>query len=202
MRMPQQDMLKGLNEDVRGMKDPGTALIIVYVCVVFFLLLFACLESARADLGGTEEKLLTMDNAHQVEPLVSAHEQGRLTADPKFSENAKARLAAWLLRLRPPQRPFWGWDACCCCSPFFWPRTGKNARESRGWIDRQQRQLYELSRKNGVITGKENCPLGLSEVLIRRLEQNSGSPFSKRCLHELLLDRSPYFVFSNPVCDH
>jgi hypothetical protein len=122
--MLQQDMLKGLNEDVRGMKDPGTALILVYVCVVFFLLLFACLESARADLGGTEESL-TMGNAHQAELLVSAHEQGGLTADPIFSENAKVSVSGMAVKTEPPSEAFLGLGCLLLLLALFLAKDGK-----------------------------------------------------------------------------
>jgi hypothetical protein len=126
MRMPQQNMLKGLNEDVRGMKDPGAALIIIYVCVVFFLLLFAGLESARAaDLGGTEEKILMMDNAHQVESLVSAHEQRGLTAEPVFSKDAKISDSGMTAKTAPSSEVFPGLGCLLLLLALFLAKDGK-----------------------------------------------------------------------------
>lgn len=55
--MCEEKTWKGLKEGIRGLQDPGTALIVVYISLVLFLLLFAGLESARADLGGDKEQV-------------------------------------------------------------------------------------------------------------------------------------------------
>jgi hypothetical protein len=46
---------------MRGLKDPGNILIAVYILLVFFLLLFAGLESARADLSQADEGTFSME---------------------------------------------------------------------------------------------------------------------------------------------
>lgn len=48
--MSEKTIYEGVKQEMRGLKDPGNALIAVYILLVFFLLLFAGLESARADL--------------------------------------------------------------------------------------------------------------------------------------------------------
>lgn len=59
--MPEETIYEGVKHELRGMKDPGNVLIIVYILLVFFLLLFAGLESARADLGKADEGTFSME---------------------------------------------------------------------------------------------------------------------------------------------
>lgn len=80
--MTEEKMAKGLCVGFHGLTDPGTALIIVYVSIVLFLLLFAGLESARAD-----EK--TLNDVHHDELMIPALEEGRFVDTPSFFQNAK-----------------------------------------------------------------------------------------------------------------
>jgi hypothetical protein len=59
--MPEETIYEGVKHELRGLKDPGNVLIIVYILLVFFLLLFAGLESARADLGKADEGTFSME---------------------------------------------------------------------------------------------------------------------------------------------
>ena len=94
--MSEEKMEKDLKKRFRGLKDPGTALIVVYVSIVLFLLLFAGLESARADLGRAEEK--TLDDVRQGELLIPAREEGRFTAAPLLSQNVKISVSGMTAR--------------------------------------------------------------------------------------------------------
>ncbi len=53
--MSDETMYEGLKQEVRGMKDPGNILIFVYILLILVLLLFAGLQSARADFQKTKE---------------------------------------------------------------------------------------------------------------------------------------------------
>jgi hypothetical protein len=50
-------MYKEFKQEIRGLKDPGNVLIVVYILFILALLLFAGLQSAKADFqkakGGT-----------------------------------------------------------------------------------------------------------------------------------------------------
>jgi hypothetical protein len=59
--MPDETIYEGVKHKMRGLKDPGNVLIVVYILLVFFLLLFAGLESARADLGKADEGTFSME---------------------------------------------------------------------------------------------------------------------------------------------
>ena len=47
--MQHESIRKGLRQGIHGLKDPGNALILVYIFLVFIFLLLAGLQSARAD---------------------------------------------------------------------------------------------------------------------------------------------------------
>ena len=51
---------------MRGLKDPGNVLIVVYILLVFFLLLFAGLESARAELGKADEGTFSIERKGEI----------------------------------------------------------------------------------------------------------------------------------------
>jgi hypothetical protein len=59
--MPEETITEGLKQEMRGLKDPGNILIVVYILLVFLLLLFAGLESARADRGKADEGTFFME---------------------------------------------------------------------------------------------------------------------------------------------
>ena len=59
--MPKETIYEGAKQEMRGLKDPGNVLIVVYILLVFFLLLFAGLESARADLGKADEGTFSIE---------------------------------------------------------------------------------------------------------------------------------------------
>ena len=99
-------MLKELKEKTRGLKDPGTALIVVYMSIIIFLLLFAGLESVRADLVGTKEKTLTMDDDHRGELLIPIQEVGRHTAAPLLSPNVKTSVIGMAAKTATPTELF------------------------------------------------------------------------------------------------
>jgi Ca-activated chloride channel homolog len=94
--MSKKRMGKRLQHESTGIKDPGTALIVVYVSTIIFLLLFAGLESARADVGRVEEK--TMDDVHQGELLIPAREEGRFTKAPLLSQDVKISVSGMTAR--------------------------------------------------------------------------------------------------------
>jgi hypothetical protein len=50
-----ETLYKGLKEEMRGLKDPGNVLIAVYILLILLLLLFAGLQSARADFAKAKE---------------------------------------------------------------------------------------------------------------------------------------------------
>ena len=83
-------------EESAGLKDPGTVLIVVYISIILFLLLFAGLESARADHGRSEEK--TMDDVRQGELLIPAREEGRFTTAPLLSQDVKISVSGMTAR--------------------------------------------------------------------------------------------------------
>ena len=56
--MSKEGMEKGLRHDSYGLKDPGTALIVSISIIVLLLLFAAGLESAGADPGAVEEKVV------------------------------------------------------------------------------------------------------------------------------------------------
>ena len=64
--MSEETLYEGLKQEMRGLKDPGNVLILVYISLVFFLLLFAGLESARADLGKTPEGAFSMERTGEL----------------------------------------------------------------------------------------------------------------------------------------
>jgi hypothetical protein len=80
--MTEEKMAKGLCTGFHLSTDPGTALIIVYVSIVLFLLLFAGLESVRA-----AEK--TFNNVHHDELMIPALEEGGVVDTPSLVQNAK-----------------------------------------------------------------------------------------------------------------
>ncbi len=59
--MPDESIYEGVKQETRGLKDPGNILIVVYILLVLFLLLFAGLESARADFGQAKEGTFSIE---------------------------------------------------------------------------------------------------------------------------------------------
>ena len=66
--MSSETPYQGLKQEIRGLKDPGNALIIVYIFLIFCLFLFAGLVSAKADLAGTKEGAFFIEQ--KGEPIV------------------------------------------------------------------------------------------------------------------------------------
>ncbi len=89
--MSKEKMAIGLKEGFHSLKDPGTTLIVLYVSIVLFLLLFAGLESARADFGRPEEK--TVNDVHQRELLVPVQEEDRFIVTPFLSKNVQISIS-------------------------------------------------------------------------------------------------------------
>jgi hypothetical protein len=75
--MPEETLYNGLKQETRGLKDPGNILILVYILLIFFLLLFAGLESARADLDKTGEETFSIDRNREL-PVSAWHASSRL----------------------------------------------------------------------------------------------------------------------------
>jgi len=59
--MSEETLYEGIKQEMRGLKDPGNVLIVVYILLVFFLLLFAGLVSAQADLGKVDEGTFSIE---------------------------------------------------------------------------------------------------------------------------------------------
>ena len=59
--MPEETLYEGLKQEMRGLKDPGNILIAVYILLVLLLLLFAGLESARADFDKAKEGTFSIE---------------------------------------------------------------------------------------------------------------------------------------------
>ena len=59
--MPDESIYEGVKQEIRGLKDPGNILIVVYILLVLFLLLFTGLESARADFGQAKEGTFSIE---------------------------------------------------------------------------------------------------------------------------------------------
>jgi hypothetical protein len=89
--MSEEKMATGLKEGFHGLKDPGTVLIVLYVSIVLFLLLFAGLESARADFGKPEEN--TVNDVHQRELLLPVQEEDRFIVTPLLSKNVPISIS-------------------------------------------------------------------------------------------------------------
>jgi len=66
--MREEMIYKELKQEVRGLKDPGNALIIVYILLILVLFLFAGLQSAKADFQGTKEGTFTIVHRGSVLP--------------------------------------------------------------------------------------------------------------------------------------
>lgn len=59
--MQDETVYEGLKQEMRGLKDPGNILIVGYILLVLFLLLFAGLESAKADFGKANEGTFSIE---------------------------------------------------------------------------------------------------------------------------------------------
>lgn len=75
--MPEETLSKGLKQEIRGLRDPGNVLILVYILLIFFLLLFAGLQSARADLDKTGEGTFSIERNREF-PLPAWSSSSRL----------------------------------------------------------------------------------------------------------------------------
>ncbi len=85
-------------DEMRGLKDPGTVLIIIYLWVILGMLFFAGMHSVRADTGAQKEKTLTMDDVHRGELLVPGREEGRFTAMPLLSQDVRISVSGMVAR--------------------------------------------------------------------------------------------------------
>jgi hypothetical protein len=59
--MPEETVYEGLKQEMRGLKDPGNILIVGYILLVLLLLLFAGLESAKADFCKAKEGTFSIE---------------------------------------------------------------------------------------------------------------------------------------------
>ena len=59
--MQDETLYEGLKQEMRGLKDPGNILIVGYILLVLILLLFAGLESAKADFGKVKEGTFSIE---------------------------------------------------------------------------------------------------------------------------------------------
>ena len=59
--MQEETLYEGLKQEMRGLKDPGNILIVGYILLVLILLLFAGLESAKADFSKANEGTFSME---------------------------------------------------------------------------------------------------------------------------------------------
>ncbi len=66
--MQDETLYEGLKQEMRGLKDPGNILIVGYILLVLFLLLFAGLESAKADFGKAKEGTFSIERTGDFSP--------------------------------------------------------------------------------------------------------------------------------------
>ena len=59
--MQEETIYEGLKQEMRGLKDPGNILIVGYILLVLIFLLFAGLQSAKADFGKAGEGTFSME---------------------------------------------------------------------------------------------------------------------------------------------
>lgn len=59
--MREETIYEGLKQELRGMKDPGSVLIFIYILLIVALLLFAGLQSAKADFHSSQATVTTVD---------------------------------------------------------------------------------------------------------------------------------------------
>lgn len=121
--MFEKKILEGLEEEVRGLKDPGITLIVVYISVVLFLLLFAGLEGVHADLGGVEVKTLTADTCSGELP---GWEENRYTAAPILSLNTKISVSDGTMKRVIPSELFLVLGVVLLLLALFLAKDGKN----------------------------------------------------------------------------
>lgn len=60
--MQEETLYDGLKHEMRGLKDPGNILILVYILLVLVLLLFAGLQSAKADFQRSKEGTFSIEH--------------------------------------------------------------------------------------------------------------------------------------------
>ena len=74
MHMPDESIYEGVKQEVRGLKDPGNILIVVYILLVLFLLIFAGLDSAKADFGQAMEGTFSIERQGDASyPALTTH---------------------------------------------------------------------------------------------------------------------------------
>jgi hypothetical protein len=76
--MREKMMYKEFKQEIRGLKDPGNVLIVVYILFILALLLFAGLQSAKADFQKAKEGTFSIVHQETVTPSVR---------HPDFSKN-------------------------------------------------------------------------------------------------------------------
>lgn len=60
--MQNETIYEGLKQEFRGLKDPGNILILVYILLIVVLLLFAGLQSAKADFHVKKEGTFSIEH--------------------------------------------------------------------------------------------------------------------------------------------
>ncbi len=66
--MQNETIYEGLKQEFRGLKDPGNILILVYILLIVVLLLFAGLQSAKADFHVTKEGTFSIEHRGEFFP--------------------------------------------------------------------------------------------------------------------------------------
>jgi hypothetical protein len=66
--MREETIYNELKQEIHGLKDPGNALIVVYILLVLILLLFAGLQSAKADFQSSKEGTFSIEHRRMVSP--------------------------------------------------------------------------------------------------------------------------------------
>jgi hypothetical protein len=125
MGMSEKEIFEGLEEEVRGLKDPGITLIVLYISIVLFLLLFAGLEGVQADLGGVEVKTLTADTA-TCRGELPGWEENRSTAAPILSLNTKITVSDGIMKRAIPSELFLVLGIVLLLLALFLAKDGKN----------------------------------------------------------------------------
>lgn len=93
--MSKERMLEKTN---KGLRDPGTVLIIVYLTVVLIMLFFAGLKSVQAEVEALPERVVNINEVRQGELLVPSREQGGFTVMPILSQDVRISISGMVAR--------------------------------------------------------------------------------------------------------
>ncbi len=96
--MHEKTILKNKEGGIRSLRDPGVVLLLVYLSVVFIMLLFAGLESAKASVDATSEKTIKLDEVRQGELLVPAREGSGYIPMPMLSQDVRIAVSGMVAR--------------------------------------------------------------------------------------------------------